>query len=110
MLCVRCSAGDSYQTEADVPLAVGCPGPNRCAADLCHSSVGESRRHLLESVLRLLLNYLGSCVAQPRTGPRDIWRETGMGTVTGRGSVTREWEWAHEQREKLVLKAPGCRP
>lgn len=72
MLHTCCNAGDSYQTEADVPLAVGCPGPNRCAADLCHTSVGESRRHLLESVLGLLRNSLGSCITQPRIGPRDI--------------------------------------
>jgi hypothetical protein len=39
---------DGHQTKDDVSLVVRLAGANRCAAELCHSCIGESQEGLLE--------------------------------------------------------------
>lgn len=116
MLCVRCSTGDSHQghqTEDDVPLAVGCPEPNRCAADLCHSSVEESQRHLLEcpGTSVELSRFLGHTVEE-RTKGHLVRNRNGRWLLgeepspkNGNGLVSREKSLCSKSRA-VDLRAP----
>ena len=98
MLQEPCSPRDSHRTKGDAPLEVGHAGANRCAADLCHSCVGESQEGLLDRPWTSV-DVLVSHSRELDQDTRDLNKDRKKGTV-----FQGAWEQTSEWREKQVTK------